>query len=90
MIWFPIKDRAVVARFYRQTRARRSPRPGSETLCGSSFGSMRSTQTQPLAGNGLALVNPPYVLEGEARLILPYLAQILATSNHAGHAIARF
>ncbi len=35
------------------------------------------------------IVNPPFVLEREARVILPYLARTLAISNRAGYQVAR-
>ena len=89
MIWFPIKDRAVVARFYRQL---------SEAIAKAGVGDALRLElwidevdpTQPLAGNGLALINPPYVLEADVRIILPYLASVMGIASKAGYAIARF
>lgn len=89
MIWFPIKDRAIVARFYRQL-GEVIAKAGVRDALRLELWIDDVDPAQPLAGNGLALINPPYVLEGEAQIILPYLARVLAVSEHGGHAIARF
>jgi 23S rRNA (adenine2030-N6)-methyltransferase len=41
-----------------------------------------------LVGNGLLAINPPYRLEDEAKILLPFLAQTLAASKAAGSAVA--
>jgi 23S rRNA (adenine2030-N6)-methyltransferase len=72
MIWQPVKEPDVVDAFCRAVSgaARKSLRvdlqietPGPQ---------------RPLARTGLMIVNPPYVLEQEARIILPVLTKILA------------
>ena len=40
--------------------------------------------TGPLTGSGLVIVNPPFVLEQEARMLLPALKGLLARGPMAG------
>lgn len=89
MIWFPIKDRNAVAHFYRQlgdviAQAGPAKTSAKDALC-LEFWIDAIDRDGPLAGNGLVLINPPYVLEAEARIILPYLVRALAVSRDAGH-----
>jgi 23S rRNA (adenine2030-N6)-methyltransferase len=42
-----------------------------------------------LAGSGLLIVNPPWVLEAEAGVLLPALAQLLAQGQGAGWSVRR-
>lgn len=85
MVWFPIKDRNAVTFFYRQLGdVIAQTGIAKDTLC-LELWIDAIERDGPLAGNGLALINPPYVLEAEARLILPYLTQALAVSRDAGH-----
>jgi 23S rRNA (adenine2030-N6)-methyltransferase len=41
-------------------------------------------EDRPLAGNGMIVVNPPFPLEAEARVILPWLSRTLARGTGAG------
>jgi 23S rRNA (adenine2030-N6)-methyltransferase len=85
MVWFPIKDRNAVTFFYRQLGDLIAQTGvAKDTLC-LELWIDAIDRDGALSGNGLALINPPYVLEAEARLILPYLAQALAVSRDAGH-----
>lgn len=88
MVWFPIKDRQGVARFYRQVGDALAAAGIEDALC-VEFWVDEINPSLPLAGNGLVLVNPPYVLEAEARVILPCLAALLGAPGRAGHRIAR-
>jgi 23S rRNA (adenine2030-N6)-methyltransferase len=85
MVWFPIKDRNAVTYFYRQLGDLIAQTGiAKDSLC-LEFWIDAIDRDGPLAGNGLVLVNPPYVLEAEARLILPYLVQALGVSRAAGY-----
>ena len=77
MLWYPLKDRAAVGRF-------------ANGLAGS--GMRRVLQVHllvgdpdagPLAGCGLAFVNPPHTLKGEAEALLPWLAATLGRPGQA-------
>lgn len=86
MVWFPIKDRNAVAHFYRQLGDVAAQAGLKDVLC-LEFWTDAIDREGPLVANGLALINPPYVLEAEARIILPYLTQVLGLSRQAGHTI---
>src|SRR5690606_33770832 len=65
-LWYPIKDRAAVARF-RQDLAG----AGIARVLDIGFEIRRPSSTLGLYGSGLVVVNPPFTLEGELRSILP-------------------
>lgn len=87
LIWFPIKDRAAIASFRRRLGeivAKTGPASAMKESLWLEFAIDAAEREGPLAANGLALINPPYTLTTEARVILPYLAQVLALSRAAG------
>jgi 23S rRNA (adenine2030-N6)-methyltransferase len=71
MIWQPVKEKDVVDSF---CRAVALAAPASLRI---DLQVETPAPGKPLARTGLIIVNPPYVLEQEARLILPVLAQFL-------------
>jgi 23S rRNA (adenine2030-N6)-methyltransferase len=73
MVWYPRKDLAAVGRF--KTELSRGPM--RRVLC-LECDVAAPLSDEPLAGSGLVIVNPPHVLESEARTILPFLTKILA------------
>jgi 23S rRNA (adenine2030-N6)-methyltransferase len=88
MIWFPIKDRAAVADFYASVEAAIAIE-GVRDALRLEFWIDAASETGPLASNGLIIVNPPFVLEKEAQMILPFLARALGNSSRAGYQVAR-
>ena len=88
MVWFPIKDRQGVARFYRQVGDVLAAAGIKDALC-LEFWVDEIDPDLPLVGNGLVLINPPYVLEAEARAILPWLVKVLGAPSGAGHRVAQ-
>jgi 23S rRNA (adenine2030-N6)-methyltransferase len=72
MIWQPVKEPELVDSFCRAVGA----------LAGTSLRIDLQVETpaagKPLARTGLVIVNPPYVLEKEAKIILPVLARLMA------------
>jgi 23S rRNA (adenine2030-N6)-methyltransferase len=88
MIWFPIKDRAAVSALYARVDAAIAT-AGIRDALRLEFWIDEADKDQALASNGLVIVNPPFVLEREAGVILPYLAGMLATSPRAGYQVAR-
>ncbi len=88
MIWFPIKDRAAVSAFYADIGSAIAT-AGVRDALRLEFWIDEAEKAQALASNGLVIVNPPFVLEREARVLLPYLSQTLAVSNRAGYQVAR-
>lgn len=88
MIWFPVKDRGAVELFYRgMGEIARQAQVRDAWACELAIDAI--LPDRPLAGCGLVLINPPFVLEDEARLILPALTDVLAVSERAGHALGR-
>lgn len=72
-LWYPVKDRDAVARFLEALRRTAIAKILRAELM------IRSGAAKPrLDGCGMIVVNPPFPLESELRLILPELAQKLA------------
>lgn len=77
-LWYPVKDRAAVGDFHQR-------------LASSGIGKMldirfdiRPPSDEPrLDGSGMIVVNPPFTLEAELRILLPALGSVLAESNAA-------
>lgn len=88
MIWFPIKDRAAVARFY-QDMGDAIAKAGVRDALRLELWVDEVDPAQPLVANGLVIVNPPHVLEAQARLIMRHLAHVMGVAGKAGHAVAR-
>ena len=71
MLWYPLKNRAAVGRFAAGLATSALKRVLQVHLL------VGDPDAGPLAGSGLVFVNPPYVLKGEAELLLPWLAEVL-------------
>lgn len=78
-LWYPVKDRAAVARF----RAALSE-SGVPKILDVAFAIRAPSREARLDGCGLAVVNPPYTFEAEMRAILPALKSVLADGPGAG------
>ena len=89
MIWFPIKDRPVVTRFYGHM-GEVIAKAGVKDALRVELWINDIGPDRPLAANGLLVINPPYVLEAQVKQILPYLGLILGAENRGGHAVTRF
>lgn len=72
LAWYPIKHRRQVDDFLSETAVSCRPRP---TLCIELL--LRRPDGILLAGCGLVVVNPPFVLEEEMSGLLPFLAKAL-------------
>lgn len=78
-LWYPIKDRAAVARFRQSLAAGGIPRILDVAL------TIRAASPEPrLDGSGLVVVNPPHVLKDELARLLPFLAATLAEAPGGG------
>jgi 23S rRNA (adenine2030-N6)-methyltransferase len=84
MIWQPVKEPELVDSFCRAVAA----------LAATSLRIDLQVETpaagQPLARTGLVIVNPPYVLEEEAKTILPALTRLLARGPGAEFSLKPF
>ncbi|MEW6125004.1 MAG: 23S rRNA (adenine(2030)-N(6))-methyltransferase RlmJ [Pseudomonadota bacterium] len=73
MLWYPIKDLRAVDAFRREVARLGLPK----TLCVElDFAQVRSLDT--LSGSGLIILNPPFTLQEEMRVILSALAPLLS------------
>jgi len=73
MLWYPVKDRAGPDRLAKALRRLAIPKIlRAEMLIAP------PRADGPLTGSGLILVNPPWTLEGELKLLAPALSRLLA------------
>jgi 23S rRNA (adenine2030-N6)-methyltransferase len=83
-LWRPIKDKREDARFLNAVAA-----IGARNILRLELdvgeAPSESAASAPLSRAGLLIVNPPYVLAEEARILLPYLARLLARNNRAAY-----
>jgi 23S rRNA (adenine2030-N6)-methyltransferase len=79
LLWYPIKDRREP-----DALARRLQRSGIGKILRAELMVARLGETDRLIGNGLILVNPPWLLEGELAALLPGLAQLLSPAQTGG------
>jgi 23S rRNA (adenine2030-N6)-methyltransferase len=76
-LWYPLKDRKAVGKFYDALVATGIRKVLKAGLM------VRNWSTPPrMNGSGMIVVNPPHVLENELRLILPPLASCLGDGSH--------
>ena len=78
-LWHPVKDGRVVDRFYRDLAG-----AGAGKILRLELAVAAPQAEGRLAANGLAVINPPFVLEQEARVLLPWLAATMAQGAGAG------
>lgn len=77
-LWYPVKDRAAVAAF-RDALAQ----SGVPKILDISFPIRRPSREPRLDGTGMIVVNPPYTLEQELKVILPALHPLLTEDKAA-------
>lgn len=71
-LWYPIKDRKAVAAFREELAGAGIPKILDLSL------EIRAPSAEPrFDGSGLVVVNPPYPLEAEMRVVLPALAEAM-------------
>ncbi|MBV8428845.1 MAG: 23S rRNA (adenine(2030)-N(6))-methyltransferase RlmJ [Hyphomicrobiales bacterium] len=77
LVWYPMKDRTLVASFSTRIAGRLPPESLKVEL------DTGTCDDEPgLWACGLILVNPPWTLEGELKAALPHLARRLARGAH--------
>ncbi|MFV3412638.1 23S rRNA (adenine(2030)-N(6))-methyltransferase RlmJ [Pseudomonas nitroreducens] len=75
-IWYPIKDRRQLKRFYQRLEKSSAPKLLRVELC------VHPADTADrLNGSGLVIANPPWPLDEELCGLLPWLAETLAQSE---------
>ena len=75
-IWYPIKDRRQLKRFYQRLEKSAAPKMLRAELYVHS-----PDDAERLTGSGLVIGNPPWGLEDELRELLPWLATLLGQSQ---------
>jgi 23S rRNA (adenine2030-N6)-methyltransferase len=78
LLWYPIKDRDAP-----DALARRLARLAVPKILRSEIMLSRPRADAGLIGSGLVIVNPPFTLEAELRVLLPGLARIFAPQGAA-------
>lgn len=79
-LWYPLKDTRAVHDFISALRDCGIPKMLRAEL------SIRPASNPPrLHGTGMIIVNPPFTLEGELRILLPALAQLLGDTGEGRH-----
>lgn len=79
-LWYPLKDTRAVHDFISALRDTGIPKMLRTEV------SIRPASNPPrLHGTGMILVNPPFTLEGELRILLPALAQLLGDPGQGRH-----
>ena len=77
-LWYPVKDFSAVERFRDALRATAIPKMLDIVL------EIRQPSPEPrFDGSGMVVVNPPYVLEEEMKVLLPALRAVLAEDPSA-------
>ncbi|MBZ9674942.1 23S rRNA (adenine(2030)-N(6))-methyltransferase RlmJ [Mesorhizobium sp. ES1-1] len=77
-LWYPIKDRKAIIAFRKALKQSGIPR-----LLDIEFEIKPASSEPSLDGSGLVVVNPPFTLEGELRVLLPVLHRVLALAKPA-------
>lgn len=75
-IWYPIKDRRQLKRFYQRLEKSAAPK-----LLRAELYVHSPDDAERLTGSGLVISNPPWGLEDELRELLPWLASLLGQSE---------
>ncbi len=79
-LWYPLKDTRAVHDFVSELHSTGIPKMLRAEV------SIRPASNPPrLHGSGMIIVNPPFTLEGELRVLLPALAQMLGDPGQGRH-----
>jgi 23S rRNA (adenine2030-N6)-methyltransferase len=82
--WYPVKDPVAVANF-----GSHLVEAGVQRVLRLELSVAAIEPDAPLAGTGLMVINPPFVLEEEARVLLPWLTAQMARSPDARWRVER-
>ena len=76
MLWFPVKDAGACASFAANLAGR-----GIKRVLRLELQTGPATPQGPLARCGLIIVNPPFRLDADAKILLPWLAAVLGSGE---------
>src|SRR6188768_873521 len=79
-LWYPLKDTRAVHDFISDLRATGIPK-----MLRAEVSIRPATNPPTLHGSGMIIVNPPFTLEAELRVLLPALARLLGDEGEARH-----
>lgn len=77
-LWYPIKDRKAIIAFRKALK-----QSGVPKLLDIEFEIRPASREPSLDGSGMVVVNPPFTLERELRIVLPVLQRLLAVEKPA-------
>ncbi|ADZ69654.1 23S rRNA (adenine(2030)-N(6))-methyltransferase RlmJ [Polymorphum gilvum] len=77
--WYPLKDAKAVRRFHAAL-----VEAGLRDVLALELSVGRSGPDLPMRGSGMVVVNPPYTLAADMRLVLPWICDVLAQGPGAG------
>ncbi|MDR6633986.1 23S rRNA (adenine2030-N6)-methyltransferase [Phyllobacterium sp. 1468] len=78
-LWYPVKDRQEVRRFVAALHNTGIPKILRTELM------IRPASPEPrMDGTGMIVINPPFTLDSELRIVLPALSKILSEEQNAG------
>lgn len=77
-LWYPVKDRKAVIAFRKALK-----QSGIPKLLDMDFEIKPPSAEPGLEGSGMVVVNPPFTLEGELRILLPALHRLLVVEKPA-------
>lgn len=81
-LWYPVKDRREVNRFIANLKETGLPKILRLEL------SVRAPSSEPrFDGTGMIVVNPPYLLQDEMKIISPWLADLFGENNQGSYRI---
>jgi 23S rRNA (adenine2030-N6)-methyltransferase len=83
MLWYPIKDRSGPDRLAKAVRRLAIPK-----ILRAEMMVAPPNADGPLTGSGLILVNPPWTLEGELKILSPVLSRLFARDRDGAHPAA--
>jgi 23S rRNA (adenine2030-N6)-methyltransferase len=78
-LWYPVKDRTGIANFREALK-----QSGIARIVDCVLTIRPEAREERLDGSGMIIVNPPYTLEAELRIILPVLSVVLGEGNAGG------
>lgn len=81
-LWFPIKDRLDITRFYRRLRETQIPKMLTTELC-----IFPADNQLGLNGTGMVIVNPPWQFDETASAVLKWLTPVLSEHPQASYKV---
>lgn len=79
LLWYPVKNRKACGEFRDELKALRIPAILDVTL-----DIRKQSKHNTFDGTGMTIVNPPYTLEGELKILMPWLKSVLEESSGSG------